>query len=77
MSLTRPDLTYSINQIVQFVKEPRSTHLVATKRILRYAKGTLNHGLHFSKNINDHHRIVKFCDADFAGNPDTRKSTTS
>lgn len=74
--LTRSDLTYFINQVAQFVNEPRSSsHLIAVKRILRYVKGTLVHGLHFSKNTNDHHKIVGSYDADFVGNLDTRRST--
>lgn len=35
---TIPDLIYCINQVAQFVQEPRTTHLLAAKRILRYIK---------------------------------------
>lgn len=56
---TRPDLTYTINQITQFVQEPRTLHLNAAKRILI----KLSHGLHFSK-TNEFDRIIGYCDRD-------------
>lgn len=43
--MTRPDITYSVNQVCQFMHAPTSTHLAAVKRILRYLKGTLGFGL--------------------------------
>lgn len=46
-----------------FAKEPRESHCIASKRILRYVKGTIGYGLKFTKfNISD---ILAFCDADF------------
>lgn len=51
LSQTIPDLTYSINQVARFVQEPRTSHLVAAKRILRYVEGTLGHGLVFQGTI--------------------------
>lgn len=71
LSQTRPGLTNAINQVAQFVHTPRTTHLVAAKRILIYLKG-----LHFSKNPH-YKRIIGFSDANFAGDLDSIKSTTS
>ena len=42
---TRPDISFSVNQVCQFLKEPRTHHLIAVKRILRYLKDTANMGL--------------------------------
>ncbi|KAG8477106.1 hypothetical protein CXB51_030102 [Gossypium anomalum] len=43
--LTRPDISYAVNRICQFMHTPTTTHMVALKRILRYLCGTLNYGL--------------------------------
>ncbi|GAV76232.1 hypothetical protein CFOL_v3_19707 [Cephalotus follicularis] len=53
---------------------PQTTHLLAVLRILRYLKGTLFHGLHFSSESSL--ALHAFCDADWAGDPTDRRSTT-
>jgi len=53
---------------------PRSTHFSAVLRILRYLKETLFHKLHFSSQSPlDLHA---YTDADWAGDPTDRRSTT-
>ncbi|RVX16244.1 putative mitochondrial protein [Vitis vinifera] len=49
-----------------------STH-VAAKRVLRYLKGTIDLGLWYTKG---EQTLQAFCDSDWAGNPDDRRSTT-
>jgi histone deacetylase 1/2 len=44
-TLTRPDIAFSVNKVCQFMSRPLETHWKAVKRILRYLKGTLHHGL--------------------------------
>ena len=34
LTMTRPDLTYAVNQVCQFMHQPRQTHMIAVKRIL-------------------------------------------
>lgn len=75
LTQTRPDLVYAINQIAQFIHEPRTDNLAAVKRIIRYVKGTFSNGLHFTK-TSKKNRTFGYCDADFAGDPYFRKSTT-
>ncbi|KAL5725454.1 hypothetical protein ACHQM5_008596 [Ranunculus cassubicifolius] len=72
LTLTRPDITYSVNQVSQFMHSPTDIHFLAVKRILRYLKGTLGRGLHFP--VESSCQIRAFSDADWAGNPDTRRS---
>ena len=45
LTVTRPDLSYAVNRVCQFLHEPRDTHWAAVKRILRYVKLTGAHGL--------------------------------
>jgi hypothetical protein len=40
LTLTRPDLTYVVQQVCLFMHDPREPHLALIKRILRYVKGT-------------------------------------
>jgi hypothetical protein len=54
--------------------DPREPHLAALKRILRYIRGTLHLGLRLRPSTQDD--LVVYSDADWAGCPDTRKSTS-
>jgi hypothetical protein len=71
---TRPDISYSVFLISRYMTEPSEIHMKATKRILRYVKGTLNFGIHYytSKRFN----LVGFSDFDWGGSLDDQKSTS-
>jgi hypothetical protein len=59
------------------MSHPLEVHWVAVKRILRYLKGTLHHGLHLSPVGSSHLPSLKaFCDVDWASDPDDRRSTS-
>jgi hypothetical protein len=49
LSFTRPDISYAVNRVCQFLSAPTTSHWVAVKRILRYLKTTLDVGLCFTK----------------------------
>jgi hypothetical protein len=42
---TRPDICFVVNTLSRHLEQPRQVHLVAAKHVLRYLKGTLDHGL--------------------------------
>jgi histone deacetylase 1/2 len=44
-TITRPDIAFSVNKVCQFMANPLDSHWKAVKRILRYLKGTMHHGL--------------------------------
>ena len=46
---TRLDLNFSVGLISRFMQEPRQSHLLAAKRIMRYVQGTINFGILFPK----------------------------
>ena len=73
LSLTRPDIAYSVNKLSQFMHLPRTEHWTAAKRILRYLAGTIHKGIFFSSNNTP--SLHAFTDADWAGNRDDYTST--
>ncbi|KAM2512647.1 hypothetical protein PS1_036897 [Malus domestica] len=75
LTITRPDISFAVNNVAQYMSNPLSTHLLAVKRILRYVKGTLDQGLLLRPQPTSS-RLFAFSDADWAGCVDTRRSTT-
>ncbi|XP_071739048.1 uncharacterized mitochondrial protein AtMg00810-like [Rutidosis leptorrhynchoides] len=73
LTITRPDISYAVNQVSQFLHAPTTDHFQAVKRIIRYVKGTLVYGLSF------HHAskplLLGYSDADCARCIETRRST--
>jgi hypothetical protein len=73
LTFTRPDLSFAVHQVCQFMNAPTDIHLTAAKRILRYVRGTLDHGLFCTPGPIT---LSAFTDADWAGDPDDRRSTS-
>jgi hypothetical protein len=74
LTVTRPNIAHVVHLVSQFLAAPHSTHYAAVLHILRYIKGTMFHGLHFSA-----HPTLDLCaysDADSVGDPTDRCSTT-
>ena len=74
LTFTRPDIAYAVQQICLFMHDPRDLHLQALRHILRYIQGTKDKGLHLLKNQNM--TMTAYSDADWAGCPSTRRSTS-
>ena len=69
---TRPDLSYSVSILSQISSAPRQSHWQAAIRVLRYLANTFNYGLSFSGGM----ELVGYSDADWAGDIDSRRSTS-
>ena len=74
LTFTRPDIAYAVQKICLYMHDPREPHLTALKRILRYIRGTLHMGLVLRPSSSA--ELVVYSDADWAGCPETRKSTS-
>ena len=73
LTLTRPDISFAVNKVCQFLHAPTTVHWTAAKRIVRYVKNTLSIGLNFSKSPST--LVSAFSDSDWAGSLDDRRST--
>ncbi|XP_026437144.1 uncharacterized protein LOC113335251 [Papaver somniferum] len=73
-TLTRPDITYAVNYVSQFMQAPRDTHMLLVKHILRYLKGTIGEGIILF--AGDVSYIHGYSESDWADCPDTRRSTS-
>ena len=61
LSITRPDIAFSVNRLSQFMHNPRLSHWQATKRLLRYLKQTIQFGLKIQRSSS--HILQAFSDA--------------
>ncbi|UYV60463.1 hypothetical protein LAZ67_1001224, partial [Cordylochernes scorpioides] len=75
MTGTRPDIAYAVSRVSQFMNNPGPSHWTAVKKIFGYLKATKNIGICFGGSSCTS-TLIGFSDADFAGDLDTRKSTT-
>uniref|UniRef100_A0A251UMJ3 Putative ribonuclease H-like domain-containing protein n=1 Tax=Helianthus annuus TaxID=4232 RepID=A0A251UMJ3_HELAN len=73
LTITRPDIAYAVNQVSQFLHAPTTDHFQEVKRILRYLKGTLAFGLHYTRPTSS--SLLGYSDADWARCLETRRST--
>ncbi|KAJ0887750.1 putative RNA-directed DNA polymerase [Helianthus annuus] len=74
LSLTRPDISYAVQFLSQFMHSPTDMHLQIALRLLRYLKSGPGCGLLFKKD--DKLGLVGFVDSDWAKCLSTRKSVT-
>jgi hypothetical protein len=74
LSHTRPDIAYAVSIVSRYMHDPRSSHLDAVHRILRYLKSCPGKGILFSNH--GHLKVERYTDADRAGCLDDRKSTS-
>ena len=77
---TRPDISQRVTQLARYNKNPGATHVKAQKHLLKYVKNDPRKGVIFTRKLEGHNfnapiKILAFCDSDWAGCSDTRRST--
>lgn len=76
-TITRPEISYAVNKVCQYMSAPLNSHWAVVKRILRYLKGTISHGLLLQPtDISKPLQLRAWCDVDWASDVDDRKSTS-
>jgi hypothetical protein len=73
---TRPDITFAVGCLSQFLNKPGIRHWNAACHVLRYLKGTKDFGTTIRKTSVDYTDILSYVDASWASCPITSKSTT-
>ncbi|GJX35736.1 putative ribonuclease H-like domain-containing protein [Tanacetum coccineum] len=74
LTTSRPDFMFAVCACARFQVTPKTSHLLAVKRIFRYLKGKLTLGLWYSRD--SPFELVAYTDSDYAGATQDRKSTT-
>mgnify|MGYP001809905741 FL=1 len=71
---SRPDIAYSVGALARYMSKPTMQHWQAAKGLVRYLSGTVAYNITFGGGENA--SLLGYCDADYAGDLDTRRSTT-
>ncbi|XP_074026444.1 uncharacterized protein [Leptinotarsa decemlineata] len=71
--VSRPDIMFAVSQVSRFLSNTKRNHWIAVKRIFKCLKDTENVGLLYT---GTEETLIAYSDANFAGDLDTRKSTT-
>ena len=71
---TRPDIALAVGMVERFSTNPKENYMMASKRIMRYLRGTKDYGFWYKKGGN--FDLKTFTDADWVGSVDDRKSTS-
>nr|KYP52516.1 Retrovirus-related Pol polyprotein from transposon TNT 1-94 [Cajanus cajan] len=74
LTISRPDICFTVHKLSQFVSNPYTDHMNATNMLLRYLKHTAGQGILFKANSDT--RLHAYVDADWGSCQDSRKSTT-
>jgi hypothetical protein len=71
---TRLDVCFAVNTWIQYMVEWRRVHMIATKHVMRYLKGTIDYGLRY---VSDRKISLQgFTGSDWAGSVADRNSTS-
>ena len=72
---TRPDIAYTTSTLARFNSNPGRQHWLAVKHLFRYLKGTMDLKLVYSPDSSTKEIFTTYTDADFAGEPNSTRST--
>ena len=53
LTTSRPNINYSVGVCARYQANPKESHMIALKRIIKYVKTTADFGVGYSKDTND------------------------
>jgi hypothetical protein len=72
-SATRPDISFAVSKLSQFVSNPGDDHWQALERVMHYLKGTVRYGIHYT----GYPRVLEgYCDANWIFDADEMYATS-
>jgi len=74
LSITKPDISFAVQFLSQFMSTPTDAHLKEAFHVLRYLRATPCHGVLFSTHSD--FQLRAFCDSDWGSCPNSLKSVT-
>ena len=74
LTASRPDISYSVEVCERYQANPKESHMIALKRIIKYVKTTADFDVWCSKDTNN--VLAGYSDTDWAENADDRKTTS-
>ncbi|XP_047263743.1 secreted RxLR effector protein 161-like [Capsicum annuum] len=74
LTITRPDICFSVEVLSQFMQRPKKSHMDVALRVVRYLKGAPGLGIFFK--AQEITTMTVYCDSDRAACPNTRRSVT-
>ncbi|XP_039162774.1 uncharacterized mitochondrial protein AtMg00810-like [Eucalyptus grandis] len=74
LTMTRPDISYAVQNLSQFMHKPKESHMNAALKVVKYLKGCPGLGIFLSRKCNM--EMTAYCDADYATCPMSRRSIT-
>ena len=63
LTITRPELSYAVHILAQFMQDPKEDHMEAARRALRYLKGSLGQGILLRSDLDL--QVYAYCDLDY------------
>ena len=73
LTASRLDISYNVGVCARYQANPKESHMIAFKRVIKYVKTIADFGVWFNKDTND--VLAGYSDTDWVGNVDDRKST--
>ena len=67
LMITRPELSYCVHMLAQFMQQPKDEHWEATLRVVRYLKGNPGQGILLHSDY--YLKLYAYCDSDWASCP--------
>ena len=70
---TRPDISFAVSKLSRFVANPGDDHWHALERVMRYLKGTMNYGIHYTGFLRG---LEGYSDSNWISDADEMKDTS-